>query len=562
MAITEHEVYDVIIIGAGPCGLATAARLCESSPSSLFTDVEHQRYHWIKKHEERMSIKSSRRGSVKSPKCPITVRGDDCSGEPTLPYSMLVLDSTAGQWCGKWNKLFKAFSISHLRSPMFFHPDPRDRDGLLAYAYEQAREDELREITNVIGKELSKHQRKVRKNPRDGKASKRILPTNVEIDERNRSDYFTPSSNLFASYCSDIEARYHLKDIVRKADAISIDYGLVQGLSTDDEDLFTIETSTGIQYARTVVVAVGPGGKPVLPRQLSTAESEGACHSSQVNPGKVLPAHIRAKISRHRETNVVVVGGGLTSGQLVDLVLTQGISKVWYVMRTGLKVKPFDLDLQWLAKYKNLQTSVFWSADDDDERLEMIHTARNGGSITPTCHKLLQSHIRNEKVNLHTHTTITTQTWNPNFKTWTLQTSPEIPNLPPIDYIYYATGISSDFSTLPLVQNLLTKTDVPIKGGLPCLTDDLMLSETVPCFVTGRLAALRVGPGAGNLEGARAGAERIAWKVQELLGSSREDVDGVVGQRRGWHAAVDGERTHNLGLSNSYDALADFGNES
>ncbi|KAI9763254.1 MAG: hypothetical protein M1835_007878 [Candelina submexicana] len=557
MAVTEPEIYDVIIIGAGPCGLATAARLCESSPSSLFTDIEHQRYHWIKKHDERMSIKSSRRGSVRSPKCPISVGGADCPGKPRLPYTMLVLDSTAGEWCGKWNKLFKAFCISHLRSPMFFHPDPRDRDGLLAYAYEQARENELREITNVVGKELSKHKRKIKMNPRDRKGLKRTLPTNVEVDERNRSDYFTPSSDLFSSYCCAIEARYHLKDIVRKAEVHSVDFGPIKDISTNDNHLFSVETSTGVQYARTVVLAVGPGGKPILPRQLSTTESEGACHSSQISPGNVLPIHVRAKISRHRETNVVVVGGGLTSCQLGDLLVKRGVSKVWYLMRTGLKVKPFDLDLQWLAKYKNLQTATFWSADDDDdrkERLGMVQEARNGGSITPIIHKVLQSHIRAGKVSLHTHTIVTSQHWDHLLKSWTLITSPEIPDLPTFDYIYYATGISSDFSTLSLVQKLLAKVDLPIKGGLPCLTDDLMLADNVPCFVTGRLAALRVGPGAGNLEGARAGAERIAWKIQELLGSNG-DTDAE--QQRGWHAEVDGGLTHNLGLTNSYGALAD-----
>jgi hypothetical protein len=47
-----------------------------------------------------------------------------------------------------------------LRSPMFFHPDPRDRDGLLEFTYKEGRESELVEISGVIGKSLSKHQRK------------------------------------------------------------------------------------------------------------------------------------------------------------------------------------------------------------------------------------------------------------------------------------------------------------------------------------------------------------------------------------------------------------------
>ena len=59
-----------------------------------------------------------------------------------------------------WDSKFSRLGISHLRSPMFFHPDPRDRDGLLEFAYKEGRESELKEITGVVGKSLSKHQRK------------------------------------------------------------------------------------------------------------------------------------------------------------------------------------------------------------------------------------------------------------------------------------------------------------------------------------------------------------------------------------------------------------------
>lgn len=73
---------------------------------------------------------------------------------------MLVLDSSSDQWMAKWNALFKKFEISHLRSPMFFHTDPSDRDALLAFAHEQGRMDELQEIAGVVGEEVSKHKRK------------------------------------------------------------------------------------------------------------------------------------------------------------------------------------------------------------------------------------------------------------------------------------------------------------------------------------------------------------------------------------------------------------------
>jgi hypothetical protein len=145
-------LHDVIIIGAGPCGLAVAARLCEETPSAIFTDEMHRRYHWTRKHAERASIKDWRTGQVKLPKNTSMCRN----------YSTLVLDGTASDWMGRWNQLFKTFEISHLRSPMFFHIDPRTRDGLLSYAYEQGRDKELVEIPGCVGKEISKHKKKQR----------------------------------------------------------------------------------------------------------------------------------------------------------------------------------------------------------------------------------------------------------------------------------------------------------------------------------------------------------------------------------------------------------------
>lgn len=148
-------VHDVIIIGAGPCGLAVAARLREQTPSALFTDEEHHRYHWINKHTAQTSIKNSKTGQTRK----------SSSSKPSPP-SMLVLDSSGNQWMSKWNRLFSSLEISHLRSPMFFHPDPHDRDGLLAYAHAAGKECECIEIAGCVGKEISKHQMKKRRNNR------------------------------------------------------------------------------------------------------------------------------------------------------------------------------------------------------------------------------------------------------------------------------------------------------------------------------------------------------------------------------------------------------------
>lgn len=195
-----------------------------------------------------------------------------------------------------------------------------------------------------------------------------------------------------------------------------------------------------------------------------------------------------------------------------------------------------------MGKFKNHEEARFWSADTDEgeskpdslegkhtncclERLEQIKEARGGGSITPRYHKLLKQHMLTGKASLHAETVITSSHFSDG--SWTLETSPPIPELPSIDYIYFATGIVSDFKSLPFLQTMNEKFPVESHGGLPSLTDDLMWRDNVPLFMTGRLASLRLGPGAGNLAGARSGAERIAWAIEDVVPKEpdQDDVD-------------------------------------
>lgn len=335
-------------------------------------------------------------------------------------------------------------------------------------------------------------------------------------------DYFTPSTSLFNDYCQDCIDRYSLNNLVTQADVQSIEYD-EYGTDERPDNCFTIKTSAGTQLARTVVLALGPGTPARQP--FTSDEAEGACHTSQLLKQECLAPHVKAKVDSKRTTNVIVVGGGLTSAQIVDLCMKKGISKVWHIMRDNFKVKYFDLSLEWAAKYKNINQAAFWSADSDEERFEILMSARNGGSITPAYKAVLEGHQSKGKVFRHTKTQIVDRSWDPISKLWTVKTEPPIPDLPPIDYIYYATGSKTDIKTMPLFESLLQSHPIETIGGLPCLTYDMQWSKDVPLFVTGRLAGLRLGPWAANLEGARNGAERIAWRLQEILGDVDRDGD-------------------------------------
>ncbi|KAJ6081918.1 hypothetical protein N7499_006792 [Penicillium canescens] len=552
-------IHDVIIIGAGPCGLAVAARLGEETPSAVFTDEEHQRYHWIKKHTGRMNLVQARHSKINGVRankwncetmCPSDSKDkgqdrqrrastDSVSSVPSLSassttstsssVSTLVLDGSGDKWMQRWNNAFKTLEIKQLRSPMFFHVDPGDRDGMLAYTQETGREGDLWEIPGCVGKEMSKHKKKKRR--QGGKSQ----PIGGEIDERDRKDYFSPSTDLFADYCASIIDRYGLNEpgqiLQREATGLSYDY-----VSDGSEKIFTISTSTGEKfYSRAVVLAIGPGGagvSKIYPWKPANDQegAAGCCHSMEI---KTFPSpNVQDKIQRRQETNVVVVGGGLSSAQIVDMAVRKGVTKVWFIMRSGMKVKHFDISLPWMGKYKNWEKAAFWSADTDEERLEMLQTARNGGSMTPRYTKIVKQHAAKHRASLHPCTIIKSHEYNPSTQTWTLTTDPPIPNLPPIDYIYFATGARTDVREMPLLREMNEQYPIEVKSGFPCLTNDLSWREDVPLFMTGRMASLRLGPAAPNLEGARVGAERVTWGIEEVLHKGRdvgEQCEGFCG---------------------------------
>jgi hypothetical protein len=340
---------------------------------------------------------------------------------------------------------------------------------------------------------------------------------------------------------------YRLEDAVQKCQVLSITYD-----SQILPGLFTLKTSTGFKKAKIVVFAAGAGSKPVVPLDspLRSAYPHGSLSHAFMNTASsklgLLPFHVLKKIENNQPSAIAVIGGGLTSAQISAAAASAGVSKVYHLVRGLLKVKHFDIDLPWVGKYKNYHLASFWSADEDEERWEMMKEARGGGSINPEYKKVLNGLIKQGKLELRENTEIMGAQWDEVTRVWSLETNPPIERLQ-VDHVIYATGVPADFQKVSALESLQKAAPVKRVGGMPCITSDLMWNEDIPFFFTGRLAGLRLGPAAGNLEGARQGAERIAWKISELVREGRVgSEDAIRGYEKG--RDLDGVDCRRIGM--------------
>ena len=547
--IYREDFFEAIVIGGGTCGLAVSARLCEEYPGSIYTEDEHQRFRWLKQRGNKVNL-INHNVSSKTKFKPMPKGCAYSLSKKFHPLEILVLDGVSDKFLGQWDNQFTLCQIPYLRSPMFFHPDPVNVDGLVTYSHFSKRDSpkDLMKIENVVGREYSKHQLKklLNKNSRK-KQLKTPIPTQefdqvsdkpglIDINMRDWKDYYRPSTSLFRDFCQDIINRYQLNDVVRKEEVKSIEYLFINIIDEGEAGMgFIIKTSSKVFGCKICVLASGHAGEinyPISPFKTKSQFPEGSCHTTHIFSGTVKFPHdrIMEKITQRKKSSVVIVGGGLTSAQLAHVAVLSGVEKVYLVIRGPLKIKHFDFHLDWVTKYKNVKKSAFYVKDTDEERYDMIQEAREGGSINPEYYKKLKMHIKSGKVEIFKHSTIENKEWNAESKTWDLKINSRAEiknpidesetfygtNLSNIDYIYYATGISANIKSLPCLKPIIQAYDIKTVKGFPCLTDNLQWNDEIPLFVVGKNASLRMGPSSANLDGARLGAERIGWYIQEL----------------------------------------------
>ncbi|ODV76863.1 uncharacterized protein CANTADRAFT_8443 [Suhomyces tanzawaensis NRRL Y-17324] len=551
--IPVQEFYEAIVVGGGTCGLAMTSRLCEECPGSIYTEDEHQRFHWLKQRGNRVNL-INHNVSSKTKYKPVPGSRLYKPKKKFEPEEILVLDAVSDSFMGQWNNQFGACQIPYLRSPMFFHPDPVNVDGLVSYAHLAKRESsaDLMEIKNVVGREYSKHQLKklAKKNSMKSKAP---VPSNIEgpnarnhdkpgiidINMRDWKDFYRPSTPLFKDFCEDIINRYGLHNNVQKDEVISIEYkyiNVVGGETGSFGQGFVVRTASGRTFGCKICI-VSSGHRGVINYPIKPFDDphfpEGSCHTTHLFTGKVnfLGQELMNKPRKSKSRSIVIVGGGLTSAQLAHVAANAGIENIYLLFRGPIKIKHFDFHLDWVTKYKNVKKSAFYIKDTDEERFQMIQDAREGGSINPEYYKKTMKHVKDGRLNFMKYTTIESQVWDSETKTWNLKLKTKVESknsntdtdtfeeleLENVDYIYFATGIQQNIESLEFMQPIIKEHRIPIVRGFPCLTDDLQWNDKIPLFMIGKNASLRMGPSSANLDGARLGAERVGWFVQSEL---------------------------------------------
>jgi hypothetical protein len=371
-----------------------------------------------------------------------------------LREKILVFDPS-GDWLTQWHRQFAAQEIPHLRSPAVHHPDP---DPFALRRFAENRPDEL-------------------------------FPP-----------YDLPSTKLFRDFCQNAIASQQLNERLIAAKVIELEPILLPSQG------FRLWQNNGHSItAKRFVLATNSSIKQIphwVERIAPNYPSDRLVHSSDLNLAS----------QRLAGETILIVGGGLTSGHLALGAIARG-AKVLLLSRRQFKEKLFDADAGWLGpKY----LKGFHGETDWEKRREMVLTARDGGSMTPSVMTQLRREHHSGKLEFHPECEVSQAIWNGT--KWQIICTDGIELS--CDRLWLATGSRFDAQAEPLLNKIMQQYPQPLVHGFPIL-DEHLRWNSCELFIMGGLAALRVGPTARNISGARMASDRI---VPALIKSTIRSV--------------------------------------
>jgi cation diffusion facilitator CzcD-associated flavoprotein CzcO len=358
----------------------------------------------------------------------------------------LVFDPS-GAWLHSWAKQFDALQIPHLRSPVVHQPDPNPH-ALSTFA--------------------------------ENRKAELFYP------------YDLPGTQIFQDFCAELVQRWQLTTKVYAAQVIHLEI-LERG--------YQLWLSNGKSIKARRVVLAHRGGTPYWPTWAIMAQSA-LVDSSQNRLSSRLQhsSQIDLSLVQALGERILIIGGGLTSGHLAIGAMAAG-AQVTMMHRREFYAKLFDADPGWLGpKYlKGFESNKNWA-----ERSEIVKNARNGGSLTPAIMNQLRQAEKAGKLCFSENCEVQQAIWQNNHWLVTCHDGQQLE----FDRLWLATGTQLHASMEPLLSELQATYPTEIVGGLPTLENHLRWPGS-QVFIMGGLAAMRVGPTARNLSGARMASQRI-----------------------------------------------------
>lgn len=359
-----------------------------------------------------------------------------------LREKILIFDPS-GNWLTQWYRQFASQEIPHLRSPAVHHPDP---DPFALRRFAENRPDDL-------------------------------FPP-----------YDLPSTKLFRDFCQKAIASQRLDERLITAKVIDLEpilsprrgfrLGLNHGKSITAKRV-VLATNNSIKQIPNWVERIAPN-----------FPSDRLVHSSDLN---LASQHLAGE-------TILIVGGGLTSGHLALGAIARG-AKVLLLSRRQFKEKLFDADAGWLGpKY----LKGFHAETDWQKRREIVSSARDGGSMTPSVMTQLRREHHQGRLEFHPECEVAQASWNGT--KWQIVCTDGMELT--CDRLWLATGTRFDAKAEPLLHQVMQQYPQPLVNGFPIL-DEHLRWHGCELFIMGGLAALRVGPTARNISGARMASDRI-----------------------------------------------------
>lgn len=478
----SRSYYDVCIVGAGPAALSCLSAIRETFSLDHLSESQFHRAVQSQHH---------------SP-----------------PLSVCVIDP-ASEWLHEWKENFQQLRIQYLRSPAMAHPDTFDSKALLAYAYMQGQQ----------------HQQHPDALVESGCADLRKL---IGLGETQIGLWKLPSNALFLEFCQHLVERLshdrvqgHVVDIVAVPN------------TNEEEKLYDVLYFTqtgpngsngagGMQQkirCKSIILATGTSGKVVIPPGLDHCPTLYSWKDPEAYP---LQRTLRKKNHPHspKRERVLIVGGGLTAVQAALRVVQDGHSCT-LCSRRDLQEKHFDIPVEWFDRRMTHGKLSHIYHESVENRLAKLKEARDGGSVPPIYMKQLADYKE------------TLVRWVGDIEYEALPLSNEKVGIRFKDVLYefdrviLACGVQPDLRQHPLLSKFLERWPIPNHGGFPVLSQDIQWDEInhPNIFVVGAMAALQVGPDAGNLMGIRRAATLVAnalncrsWLRQKAIISNPFDA--------------------------------------